>query len=72
MALVGLNRGNLSEEDIEDITKPNSNFVPTFVDHRVLPDLNFNGHCLKQNDISIPKKVINLCTSYTLGPQLRI
>ena len=33
--------------------------------------MNFNGHCLIKNNISIPKKVINLHISYTLGPQLR-
>ena len=33
--------------------------------------MNFNGHCLIKNDISIPKKAINLYISYTLGPQLR-
>ena len=38
----------MPEEDIENITKPNSNFVPSFVDHRVSPDINFNGHCLKK------------------------
>ena len=33
--------------------------------------MNFNGHYLIKSDISIPKKVINLYISYTLGPQLR-
>ena len=33
--------------------------------------MNFNEHCLIKNNISIPKKVINLYISYTLGPQLR-
>ena len=33
--------------------------------------MNFNGHCLIKDNISIPKKVINLYISYTLGPQLR-
>ena len=61
----------MSEENIENITKPNSNFAPTFVDHYVLPDTNFNGHCLIKNNISLPKKVINLYISCTLGPQLR-
>ena len=61
----------MSEENIDNITKSNSNFAPTFVDHHVLPDINFNGHCLTKNNISIPKKVINLYISYTLGPQLR-
>ena len=60
------------EEKIENITKPNSNFAPTFVDHHLLSDINFDGHCLITN-ISILKKVINLYISYTLplNPQLR-
>ena len=33
--------------------------------------MNFNGHCLIKNNISIPKKVINLYISYTLGLQLQ-
>ena len=53
----------MSEENIESITKLDSNFVPTFVDHNSLPDINFNGHCLIKNYISIPKKVINLYIS---------
>ena len=32
--------------------------------------MSFNGHCLI-NNFYIPKKVINLYISYTLGPQLR-
>ena len=44
----------MSEENIENITKSDSNFAPTFVDHHVLPDMNFNGHCLINNRISIP------------------
>ena len=59
------------EESIENITKSDSNFAPNFVDHHVFPDINFNGHCLIKNNISIPKKVINLYISYTLGSQLR-
>ena len=61
----------MSQENIENITKSNSNFAPTFVDHHVLPDMNFNGHCLIKNNISILKKVINLYISYTLGSHLR-
>ena len=34
------------EENIENITKSDSNFAPTFVDHNLLPHINFNGHCL--------------------------
>ena len=46
-------------------------FSPTFVDHHLLPDVSFNGLCLKNCNISIPKKVINRYISYTLGPHLR-
>ena len=60
----------MSEKNIENITKSDINFVPTFVDHGLLPDINFNGHCLI-NNISIPKKVINLYISYKLNPQFR-
>ena len=57
----------MSEENIENITKSDSNFAPTFVDYHVLPNITFNGHCLIKTSISIPKKVINLYISYTLG-----
>ena len=33
--------------------------------------MNFSGHSLIKSNISIPKKVINLYISYTLGLQLR-
>ena len=61
----------LSERGIENITKSDRNFSPTFVDHHSLPEINFNGHCLIKNNIFIPKKVINLYISYTLGRQLK-
>ena len=61
----------MSEENIENITKSDSNFAPTFLDHHLSPDINFNGHSLIKNNISIPKKVINLYISYTLGRQIR-
>ena len=60
----------MSEGNIENITKSDSDFGPDFVDH-VLPDINFNGHHLIKNNIPIPKKVINLYIPYTLGLQLR-
>ena len=34
------------QENIENITKSGSNFAPTFVDHHLLPDIHFDGHCL--------------------------
>ena len=64
------NSDGMPEENIEDITKSSSNFTPTFVDHHLLSDVNFNRHCLI-NNISIPKKVINLYISYIVSPPLR-
>ena len=73
----------MSEEIIENITKSDSNFAPTFVDHHLLSDINFNGDCLIKNNISIPKKAIylflhtrstikkNLKTDFTLGNYLQ-
>ena len=37
----------------------------------MLPDIDFNWHCLINNYISIPKNVINLCIYYILNPLLR-
>ena len=61
----------MSDEYFENITKSDSNFAPTFVDHHLLSDRNFNGHCLINNNISIPEKVINLYISYTISPWLK-
>ena len=61
----------MSKENMENITKTDSNFAPTFVDHHLLPDINFKGHCLIKNNVSIPKKVINPYIFYSLNPQLR-
>ena len=36
----------MSEENIENITKSDSNFVQNFVDHYLLLDINFDGHRL--------------------------
>ena len=60
----------ISEEHTENITKSDSKFAPTFVNHHVLPDINFNRLRLI-NNVSIPKKVINLCISYILNSWLR-
>ena len=57
-----------SEESIENITKSDSFFAPTFVDNYILPDVNLNGHCLINNNVSITKKVRILCISYILNP----
>ena len=52
----------MSEEIIENITKSESNIAPTFVNHHLLPDMTFNGHCLI-NNISIPKPIYFLHTN---------
>ena len=56
----------MSEETIENITKSDSNFAPTFVDHHVVRDINLNGRC-KVNNNYIPKKVINIHIFYPLN-----
>ena len=61
----------MSEKNIENVTKSDSNFAPIFIDLNLLPDTNFNGHCLAKINISIPKKVINLYISSKLNSQLR-
>ena len=60
----------MSEENTENITKSENIFAPTFVNYHVSPDIDFNGHCLI-NNISIPKKVINIYNFYTLNQWLR-
>ena len=61
----------VSDESIENITKLVSKFARTFVNHYLLPEMNFNGHCLINNNISFPEKVIDLYISYILSPCLR-
>ena len=46
----------MSEESIENITKSDSNFVPTFVDHHSLPATNFNEHFLMKKIFLFLKK----------------
>ena len=60
----------ISEENIENVTKSDGSFAQTFVDHLVLTDISFNENCLI-NNIYIPKKVINIYTSYIVTPWLR-
>ena len=54
----------MSEENIQNIIKSGSNFAPTIVDHHLLPEINFNGHC-SINNTNISKKLVNLYISYT-------
>ena len=56
----------MSEESLENITKSGNYFAPISVNYYPLPHVKFNGYCLIINDISIPKKVINLYVSYII------
>ena len=61
--IVGLIGGNLTEcqkKNIENITKSDNNFAPTFVNHDSLPDINFNGHCLINNVYILIKVITQL------------
>ena len=46
----------MPKESIENISKSDINLALAFVDHHVLPDINFNEHFLIKNNISISKK----------------
>ena len=56
----------ISEGNFENKTKSDSKFTPTFIDHHLLPEIDFDRHCLINNNMSIPKAVTNLYISYTL------
>ena len=43
----------ISKESIKNMIKLDDNFMPTFVDHHVLSDKNFKGHCLRNNFIMV-------------------
>ena len=47
----------MSEGSIENMTKSDSNFATTFVDHHLLLDMNFNGHCLIKKIIFLSLKM---------------
>ena len=54
----------MSGRNNENITKSDSNFATTFLHDHVLPDTNFNGQFLINNNISIRKTVLNLYIAY--------
>ena len=61
----------MSEESLENLTTLDNTFVPILINYCILPDLKFNGHCLINDDVFIPREKINLYISYTLDPCLR-
>ena len=57
----------MAEASMENITKSSSLFAAIFVNHYILPDVNFSGNCLIDNNIK--NKYINV--SYILNQQTR-
>ena len=60
----------MAEKSIEKLNQ--AAFLLWFFNHYILLDVSFTGHWLINNNISIPKKVINLYISYILNPWLRV
>ena len=60
-------QGNLKEFQFENIIESDSFLAPTFVNYYLLSDVTFSGLCLINNNISNPKKVINLYISFILN-----
>ena len=56
VALLGFTQGNLMKCQ-KKILKMSLNFAPIFINHYALSEINFNGHCLINNNISTPKNV---------------
>ena len=71
MALIELFRGNEMEFQKKIGSNSESNFAQTFFDHLLLSDINFDRHCLINNNISVLEKVINLYFLYTLSACLK-
>ena len=70
---IDLRKSNgMSEENVKN-KQSDRNFLPTFVNHHVYQDKNFNGKCLTIN-IYIPKDIswyiVITYSYYTLKPRL--
>ena len=61
----------LSEESIENIIISDSNFVPILINYYPLLDIEFNRHCLINNNNDSSLGAVNLCICYTLDPWSR-
>ena len=55
-----------SEESIENITTSDRNFGRYLINYYPLANVEFNGHCLVNNNTAASIKIINLYISYTL------
>ena len=56
----------MSKGSIENITASGNSFASNLVNYYLLPDAKYNGRCLINNNIFVPRKVINAYISYIL------
>ena len=61
----GRKSNGISEESIENITKSDNTFAPTFIGFCPLAALKFNGNCLIKNNFYNFRKIINLYFLHT-------
>ena len=57
----------MSKENIKYPCTPDNSFAPKWIDDYTLPEIKFNGNCLRQDIASfLHKNVVNLVISYEL------
>ena len=56
----------MSEGSAENITASENSFASNLVNYYLLPDAKYNGRCLINNNMFVPRKVINAYISYIL------
>ena len=56
----------MSEGSIENITASENSFASNLLNYYLLADTKYNGRCLINNNIFVPRKVINAYISYIL------
>ena len=56
----------MSEGSVENITASENSFASNLVNYYLLPDVKYNGRCLINNNMFVPRKVINAYISYIL------
>ena len=61
-----------SEENINTPSTPDNSFVPKRIDDYILPEVKFNGNCLRQDSMPfLQKNVVNLYIMYELDTWAR-
>ena len=56
----------MSEGSVENITASENSFASNLVNYYLLPDAKYNGRCLININMFVPRKVINAYISYIL------